>query len=251
MEEGKGLLRGEDSESEGDVEEAQPSVSIARRRLRYQVLLHLVLVLSIAVNVLQALHHTTFVERLTIFPELKRLQQVVKNEHPEHGETFSAFQGPPSTLTAHAWNTLLQPFYFNATENEVSAGGLSPNVSVRVKDGGFLASLGVYHELHCLNQLRNFIYTHTGPPSFAENDMAYHGHLDHCIEVLRLSVMCAADLSFYTFTWPKEENFTFLDAHSKSPRKCVDWEQIQDWSTGRKISLTPTVLYPDEEESSE
>lgn len=58
--------------------------------------------------------------------------------------------------------------------------------------------------------------------------------------------MCSADLGLYTFTWPKEENFTFLDAHSQSPRKCVDWTQVEDWSMKRKISLVPTVLFPEE-----
>ena len=66
MEEAKRLLRLEDIESESDVDEPRSSAGIGRRRMLYQVLLHLFLVLSIAVNIFQALHLSSFVERRTI-----------------------------------------------------------------------------------------------------------------------------------------------------------------------------------------
>jgi hypothetical protein len=95
--------------------------------------------------------------------------------------------------------------------------------------------------------LRNFLYLSTGPSPLSEEKVNYyHSHLDHCIEVLRLSTMCNADLSLYTFTWPREQNFTFLDAHSTTPRKCVDWRQVEEWSVARKVELAPTVILPDE-----
>ncbi|KAF2187322.1 hypothetical protein K469DRAFT_506022, partial [Zopfia rhizophila CBS 207.26] len=171
-------------------------------------------------------------------PELRSLPYVIKNEHPGHGIRHSDYQGPPSNATANAWERLLQPFYFNATAEELLQAGFSPETSVKVKDGGYLVSLGVYHELHCLNQFRNFLYIRTDSRKFSQEDIDYwRGHLaiDHCIEVLRLSLMCTADISLYTFSWPKYEKFTFLDAHSKPPRKCVGWGQFESWSLKRKI----------------
>lgn len=93
--------------------------------------------------------------------------------------------------------------------------------------------------------MRNFLYLSTGPtPLSAEQVTYYRSHLDHCIEVLRLSSMCNADLSLYTFTWPRKEDFTFLDAHSNTPRKCVNWDQVEEWSVQRKVELAPTVIKP-------
>jgi hypothetical protein len=40
--------------------------------------------------------------------------------------------------------------YFNATAKELIASNNSATDAVRVEDGGYVASLGVYHELHCL-----------------------------------------------------------------------------------------------------
>jgi hypothetical protein len=97
--------------------------------------------------------------------------------------------------------------------------------------------------------MRNFLYLSTGERPLSEDEHHYYqGHLDHCIEVLRISAMCAADLSLYTFTWPKQEKFKFLDGHAKAPRKCVNWNQLEQWSLRRKISLTPTVIFPGKEE---
>lgn len=54
--------------------------------------------------------------------------------------------------------------------------------------------------------------------------------------------MCTADTSLYTFTWPDDPDAVFLDAQSKSPRKCVGWAQVEIWGMKRKISLSPVLL---------
>ena len=56
--------------------------------------------------------------------------------------------------------------------------------------------------------------------------------------------MCRADLSVYTFTWPKANDSHFLDAHSNSPRQCVDFKQLEKYAYKRRIALAPTLLQP-------
>ena len=43
----------------------------------------------------------------------------------------------------------------SASREEMERGGEDPDVSVRLANGGYLASTGVYHELHCL--VRNLL----------------------------------------------------------------------------------------------
>ena len=66
-------------------------------------------------------------------------------------------------------------------------------------------------------------------------------------------MMCTADTSLYTFSWPEDPDAMFLDAHSKSPRKCADWEQLEGYAWGRKTGLALTLLktVPDENETIE
>lgn len=65
--------------------------------------------------------------------------------------------------------------------------------------------------------------------------------VDHCLETLRISVMCSADTSLYTFFW----NTTYADRplpKSSSNRKCVDWEGLESWADARKVPLNPVLL---------
>jgi hypothetical protein len=150
--------------------------------------------------------------------------------------------------------------YFNASEDELILAGASPVTSVQVKDGGYIASLGVYHELHCLGRLRYTLYstniTQTNNVLFTEHlgnsqvnapvhcKLRPDNKIDHCLEVLRISAMCRVDLSVYTFTWSENSDAQFLDAHSSSKRGCVDFEQLEAYAARRGIGLAPTLLRP-------
>ncbi|KAF2443855.1 hypothetical protein P171DRAFT_474012 [Karstenula rhodostoma CBS 690.94] len=250
MDEEKHLLSASDFESEQGDHFEHPAAHDGLRRTfsspHFTFVILILLLVSVITNIFQFLQPNTSSFQSSTFPGLQNLKHQINTHHAEHGVKNSDYQGAPSNATAAAWTTLLQPFYFNVSASELSAADVSPTNAVRVKQGGYLASLGVYHELHCLNQFRNFLYLSTDPsPLSAEQITYYRSHLDHCIETLRLSAMCNADLSLYTFTWPREENFTFLDAHSKTPRTCVDWGQVEAWSVGRKVGLAPTVIKPE------
>ncbi|KAK7182981.1 hypothetical protein DPSP01_010298 [Paraphaeosphaeria sporulosa] len=251
MDEEKHLLSGSYSESEqGDHLKSPLAQQSLRRTFSFSYftsVVSILLLISVTTNVFQYLQLRPSAFQPSSFPGLQNLKHQIKTHHAEHGVKNSDYQGGHTNATAAAWTALLQPFYFNASASELSNADVSPTNAVRVKQGGYLASLGVYHELHCLNQFRNFLYLSTSPTPLSAEQITYYGsHLDHCIEVLRLSSMCNADLSLYTFTWPREQSFTFLDAHSNTPRKCVDWGQVENWSMERKVELAPTVIKPGE-----
>ena len=54
--------------------------------------------------------------------------------------------------------------------------------------------------------------------------------------------MCIPNLDLYTFTWPRDPNWTSLDVQSARTQKCVDWGAVEDWSKRRQIPLTSSVL---------
>ncbi|KAF2269568.1 hypothetical protein CC78DRAFT_509075 [Lojkania enalia] len=136
--------------------------------------------------------------------------------------------------------------YFNASSAEVEAAGVLSNNLVQYHGGGYIASLGVYHDIHCLNKLRRYVYRDTYLDKVPERNISeYEEHLvDHCIDMLRVSIMCSPDLSMYTFHWPEIDKALFLDATSKSPRKCVDWGQLSGWSERRMVEMVPTLIKP-------
>ena len=69
-----------------------------------------------------------------------------------HTTKYLAFQdspyvGPPTPEVDDAWGQLMMPMAIRVSEAELIAG---EQRSVKLPDGGYLAWLGVYHELHCI-----------------------------------------------------------------------------------------------------
>lgn len=56
-----------------------------------------------------------------------------------------------------------------------------------------------------------------------EKGDALTGSLDHCLEMLRQSVMCVPDTSLTTFTWTSSQKKPVLDIR-RLERQCIDWE---------------------------
>lgn len=68
----------------------------------------------------------------------------------------SVFAGKPSKETDDAWHNLLEPINLKVTADEMERLG---QTSLAFSDGsGYLGTLGVYHELHCIKRLRKWFY---------------------------------------------------------------------------------------------
>lgn len=166
----------------------------------------------------------------------------IVTEQREDTHSHSDFTGTPNDQNTKAWDKLILPGFFNATAQEILAIGASTEDSVKVADGGYLASLHVYHDVHCLRRLRLWLYRdiyypHIDPARVVDMQT----HLDHCIETLRRNTMCRADTSVDTFVW------TNLAAEkpammSTGMRKCVDWVKFEEWAVARKIDLHPYII---------
>ena len=64
----------------------------------------------------------------------------------------SPFAGPPSLETDVAWHDLMGNMSIRVTKAELEAHGQK---SIKLPGGGYLAWLGVFHELHCVVRVWN------------------------------------------------------------------------------------------------
>lgn len=55
------------------------------------------------------------------------------------------------------------------------------------------------------------------------------------MHIIREWRMCQPDLSLYPWYW-KDDNYTVPRLGRSSPRICVNYEEIQDWQSGRRVS---------------
>ncbi|KAF7548011.1 hypothetical protein G7Z17_g7345 [Cylindrodendrum hubeiense] len=119
--------------------------------------------------------------------------------------------------------------------DELNRLGLDP-ASLKVEDPrtgkeGYRAGIQVFHQLHCLNLLRQDSYKeyyshHGGDIEVEAEDL--RGHLDHCIEILRIALMCQSDIGVYTFKY--YEGFEGHWPDFSTLHTCRNFDAIRDWA---------------------
>ncbi|KAH6666765.1 tat pathway signal sequence [Halenospora varia] len=167
--------------------------------------------------------------------------RVVTFDNP-HNAT-SPFRGQPREELHEAWSGLLQ--YHNIRVQESTLHKIN-RTSLPLNDeaGGFLVTLDVFHQIHCLNQVRQQIYhEHYYPEEW--NSTKRFMHADHCIDLLRQVLMCRGDISLLTYSW--------IDGYRRPwpeysvDHTCHNWDNLMEWASENYIpSLKgPILMHPE------
>lgn len=106
--------------------------------------------------------------------------------------------------------------------------------------GGYFGQISAYHHLHCLSMLRKVLWHDFYNISIP----ALRGHADHCINDIRQSLMCHADLSVVTFYWHPEMRKPMPNFHID--QTCVNWDALDKWASKRSFSVfdQKTLVHP-------
>jgi hypothetical protein len=129
---------------------------------------------------------------------------------------------------------LLNNMSVRVTADELAAHGQS---SVALPNGGYLAWLGVFHELHCVKMLRQWSWReHYFPNMTAREHTHQMVHIDHCIDWLRNAAICRADTSaLAVFKWADRLPHPMLNTH-RVQHRCVNWEALVASHSDRVVS---------------
>ncbi|KAJ3571375.1 hypothetical protein NPX13_g5403 [Xylaria arbuscula] len=147
----------------------------------------------------------------------------------------SVFKGTPRKELDDAWDKLTDlPMIL--VNNETLQAFDPTSKPTKGIDGYYYATVEVYHQLHCLDITRKFIFrdqyqhvnTFQDPP-----DMVWE-HVDHCIDLLRQVLMCNADIGliFYTDVGQRQPVARVSTTHM-----CRDFADITDWVNGHDSDL--------------
>ncbi|KAK4505735.1 hypothetical protein PRZ48_003700 [Zasmidium cellare] len=173
--------------------------------------------------------------------------QYQEGERDASTRHHSRWRGPPSHELDEAWHDIARENLILVTDDEVRAAGKDPAKVVRLPPQyesrygpGALALTEYGVELSCLNWIRMYIHAeyyreHDDFHIFEQNsDKTLRPKLDHCIEVLRDSLMCNAGTSIITHQWIQDRPRMFQDLHL--PKKtCKDFDALLRWTKGREV----------------
>ncbi|KAG2043235.1 hypothetical protein BDR03DRAFT_506103 [Suillus americanus] len=96
--------------------------------------------------------------------------------------------------------------------------------------GGFMASLEVHHQMRCLNFLRKSTWSdhYKLDPLFQRDPSVVRMYLDDCVELIRQSIMCNAEVAMITWDWVKNRTAPYPDFNTR--HACRKFENVMDWA---------------------
>ena len=165
-------------------------------------------------------------------------------------DNSSIYRADPSPEADAAWDRLSAEGFEIVTvdEEDILAIGKKPGLSVKAPlswgrgDHAYVAQVDVFHQVHCLNELRkaaNFEYYYGNGDQLLPN---YKDHQNHCIHMLLQNIMCHADIEIITHNWvhydiPDQPNRPFAEpfADFNTIKKCRDYEALLGWMEDNSI----------------
>ncbi|KAF8813235.1 hypothetical protein BYT27DRAFT_7335163 [Phlegmacium glaucopus] len=156
----------------------------------------------------------------------------------------SVYRGYPTPEIDAAWLRISQDVKPTRLTREqilkIGKEDTPSKVKFREEDGGgYMASLEVTHQLHCLNMLRKYTYHEyyeKFDPSFTDaKPEVFRMHLDHCVEIIRQNLMCSADVGMITYEWVRGFSVPYPDFNTR--HQCRNLEKILAWGNQNAVHI--------------
>ncbi|TGO66336.1 hypothetical protein BOTNAR_0063g00180 [Botryotinia narcissicola] len=151
-------------------------------------------------------------------------------------ELHEIFTEAPSFETNAAWGELIPRgrgfVVVDSTDTPVPYVGIEANLAQ-------VRAVAVYHQIHCLNELRLGYYANQtlSVDRNATIRQHYHSenHMKHCFDYLRQSLMCASDTTLETLQVKNEGNKPAVDGWGTT-HLCRDYDKVSDWTLRHRAS---------------
>jgi len=127
-----------------------------------------------------------------------------------------------------AWGELYNHTIMKIPKSEAA---LLPNKTFPIKEepGYYIAGLDVFHQLHCLNNIRRALHR-----EYYINDTDLgEEHVSHCVDSIRQSLMCSADISVNVWQWSEE--LSAVVGYSTQAHTCRNFNKLRDWARERQL----------------
>ncbi|EFQ24893.1 uncharacterized protein GLRG_00037, partial [Colletotrichum graminicola M1.001] len=118
---------------------------------------------------------------------------------------------------------------------------------------GYVGVIEVFHQLHCINVLRQYAWKDSYPEGLLPTLLKYNSpevarqHADHCIETLRQAVTCNSDVTPFLIYQkePSPGGGRGLDEDFGAFHKCRRFDKLLDWVNENGVVVTWSNIQDD------
>jgi hypothetical protein len=126
----------------------------------------------------------------------------------------------PNAAADAIWEEWELTRVFPVTRQQIIDMGKDPSTAVKLEDGlwglgndAYAAILDVYHQLHCLNSLRQIAYGdyYDRIVGDVNNITLREIHINHCVDMLMQTIQCSGNVGLITMHWVETQEYPFPD----------------------------------------
>jgi hypothetical protein len=158
------------------------------------------------------------------------------------------FGGDPSPAVDELWQNVSGNAWVWITRKELAQVGMDASIALKVPpeqgfgDDVYVASVAVRHNIHCLDYIRRALaYDHYFREAFEDDETSkrgHEGHVNHCIQVIRHALVCAASTDLVPYFWSHDDTIVDYITHPT----CGNYRGIGEWAASRALSFNPFSL---------
>ncbi|KAJ5257195.1 hypothetical protein N7478_013299 [Penicillium angulare] len=150
------------------------------------------------------------------------------------------YAGKPRPELEESWHDMFRHTNIRVHKEDLDYYNVSSLLMTNLHGNGgyYVAQMGVFHELHCLKRIRHWIYRSHYLANFTDEQLIEEeAHIDHCIELMRETILCRGDPTLSSFRWvnPNREGDPHLTVDAPGWHTCVNWEKLQVWNDEQAV----------------
>ncbi|PQE07799.1 tat pathway signal sequence protein [Rutstroemia sp. NJR-2017a BVV2] len=140
-------------------------------------------------------------------------------------DDWNVYKGEPSPELDRAWDDILK--YRNQAIPSTYLPKHLSSIPILTTNGtstnNLLVNLDVFHNLHCLNTIREYIFR-----SYYSDSSHNLEQINHCVDSIRQALQCHADISIGTYSW--KENHSIPWPNFRIVHECRNWDMVLEWA---------------------
>ncbi|KAH8747953.1 hypothetical protein F5883DRAFT_362875, partial [Diaporthe sp. PMI_573] len=124
--------------------------------------------------------------------------------------------------------------------------GKDPTIAAKLEDSiwslgddAYAGILDLFHQIHCLNQLRKFAYRdyYDMKIANANPENMHEIHTNHCVDILLQALQCSGNLRLCFLPRISTETQLYPFPDMSIQRQCIDFKAINEWRRKNAISM--------------
>lgn len=169
------------------------------------------------------------------FPPAESSLRFQKQLFDKYGVMTSPTAKDPGPALDQAWHSLLSSMMIRVSPSELRSQTSASSIPLADGSGDYIASLGVYHELHCVKLLKHWLHKDHYLKDWEDEKVEqYWKHLNHCLDWIKTAALCRSDTTLTTLSW----NGTRLDTEYPVEYTCAKPDSLFQWADQRAVDIS-------------